>query len=176
MSRTDLAPVSFRPVRAADFAVMTGWLNQPHVRRFYQAAPIGVEEVAAEYGPAARGEEPTLMHLALSEGEPFGYLQCYLNASYPEYGDLIGAGEGVSIDLYLGDPARLGRGYGRAMLAGYLDQVVWPSWPEETRAYIAHELDNAPALACSQAVGFRPLRAFLEDGRQNRLLVIERPR
>ncbi|MBV8565870.1 MAG: GNAT family N-acetyltransferase [Methylobacteriaceae bacterium] len=161
-----LAPgeVEFRPLAASDFPTLTAWLLQPHVRRFYQKKPITLEEVALEYGPPVRGEEPTICHLALSSGVPFAYLQCYRNADYPEWVAIIELEDGISVDLFIGDAGYVGRGFGRAALGGYLRQVAFPHYTFETRAYIGHELTNKVALRCSLAVGFLPLRPFVEDG------------
>lgn len=167
--------IGFRRVEAGDFPLMTAWLAEPHVRRFYQKQPVTLAEVAEEYGAMVRGEEPSMGHLALSGGRPFAYLQCYRNADYPQWAAIIGAADGISLDLYIGDPAFVGRGFGQAALAAYLDQVAFPLHPGEDRAYIAHETVNAAALRCSQAVGFRPLRTVFEDGAENLLLAIERP-
>lgn len=169
-----LPVIDFRHVAEADFPLMTGWLAQPHVRVFYQKTPISLDEVAAKYGPRVRGEDPTHPHLALFEGRPFGYLQCYRNADWPEWAAEIDTPHGLSIDLFIGDPALVGRGYGRAMLGGYVRDVAFPLHPDETRCYIAHAHDNAAALACSRAVGFRDLGDFVEDGVDMRLLVIDR--
>ena len=49
-----------------------------------------------------RGEEPTICHLAVSEGAPFAYLQCYRNADYPEWVDVIDVNDGISVDLFVG--------------------------------------------------------------------------
>jgi aminoglycoside 6'-N-acetyltransferase len=166
--------IEFRPLQLADCPRLTGWLAEPHVRQFYQKAPITLAEVEAEYGPTIRGEEPSLSHIASSGGRPFGYIQCYANTAYPEYAEAIGVDHGISVDLYLGDPAFLGRGFGRAMLAGYLARVAFPAYPDETLAYIAHEPQNLAALACSQSVGFRPLRFVWEDGVKDQLLVLRR--
>jgi hypothetical protein len=70
---SEIAPqgISFRPLAVADFPVLTRWLAEPHVRRFYQKQPITLAEVAAEYGTAVRGEEPSICHLALRDGAPF---------------------------------------------------------------------------------------------------------
>jgi aminoglycoside 6'-N-acetyltransferase len=172
--RPAAADIAFRPLGLADCPLLAGWLSQPHVRRFYQKEPITLEEVEAEYGPTIRGEEPSLSHLALSGGAPFAYLQCYANMAYPAYAQTLGVDHGVSVDLYIGDPAFVGRGFGRAMLAGYLACVAFPAHPDEDLAYIAHEPANAAALACSQSVGFRPLRHVVEDGVVDQLLVLRR--
>ena len=166
--------ITFRPVEEQDFPILAAWLAQPHVRRFYQKTPVTLEEVASEYGPCVRGEEPSVCHLASSAGNPFAYLQCYRNADYREWADLIGVDGGISLDLFIGDSTYLRKGLGRASLSLYLQQVAFPYYSGETRAYIAHEQGNTAALRCSQAAGFRPLRVFLEDGVEMLLLVTDR--
>ena len=167
--------VAFRPVSEADFPLMTGWLAEPHVRTFYQKDPISLAEVAAKDGPRVRGEDPTWCHLALDgAGRPFGYLQCYRNLDWPAHAAEIDVDSGLSIDLYIGEPDLVGRGYGRAMLGGYVREAAFPLYPGETRCFIAHAHDNAAALACSRAVGFGDVGDFVEDGVDMRLLLIER--
>lgn len=173
MNSVEPQGIAFRPVEELDFPTLTAWLAEPHVRKFYQKTTVTLEQVAAEYGPAVRGIEPTLCHLALREGSPFAYLQCYRNADYPEWVDIIGVHDGISVDLFIGDPSTLGRGLGRAALGAYLREVAFPHFPSETRAYIAHEPANTAALRCSEAVGFRPLRSFLEYGIETVLLMME---
>jgi aminoglycoside 6'-N-acetyltransferase len=172
--RPSVPSIAFRPLALDDAPLLTRWLAEPHVRRFYQKQPITLAEVEEEYGATIRGEEPSLSHIAASDGVPFGYIQCYANMAYPDYAETIGVDHGVSVDLYIGDPAFVGRGFGRAMLAGYLARVAFPAYPREELAYIAHEPDNAAALACSLAVGFKPLRHIVEDGVLDQLLVLRR--
>jgi aminoglycoside 6'-N-acetyltransferase len=171
---TAAGAVSFRPLTEMDFPLLASWLAQTHVRVFYQKAPVTLADVALEYGPVVRGGEPALSHLALSGDAPFGYLQCYRNLAYPEWAALIGVDEGVSVDLFIGDPRFLRRGFGRAALREYLRQVAFSRYPDERLACIAHEPANAAALRCSRAVGFRPVRAFIENGAEMTLLVVDR--
>ena len=122
-----------------------------------------------------RGQEPTICSWPIDRGAPFAYLQCYRNADYPEWAGLIGAADGISVDLFIGDPACLRQGLGQAALSEYLRQVAFAAYPRETSAYIAHEPDNAAALRCSQAVGFRRLRMFDEGGVETVLLRMDKP-
>jgi RimJ/RimL family protein N-acetyltransferase len=87
---------------------------------------------------------------------------------------LIGESEGIGVDLAIVDPSKLGRGFGRAMLASYLRGVAFPLFPQETRCFIGHALENHRAIACSEAIGFTFLRTFLEDGNATGLFVLER--
>jgi RimJ/RimL family protein N-acetyltransferase len=168
------AGLTFRPMAAADFPMMTRWLATPHVKAFYQPAPITLDEVTERYSPRIDEAWPTRCHIALSHGRPFGYLQCYRNVDWPEWADEIGVAEGLSIDLHIGDPAFVGRGFGQAMLSAYVRDVAFARWPDERRCYIAHAVANSRALACSQAIGFRDIGRFAENGVPMRLLVIER--
>jgi aminoglycoside 6'-N-acetyltransferase len=175
MSAFGSAPtIEFRPLEFADCPLLACWLMTPHVRRFYQKEPITLAEVEVEYGPTIRGEEPSLSHTASSAGAPFGYIQCYANMAYPDYAETIGVDHGISVDLFIGDPAFVRRGFGRAMLEAYLARVAFAAYPDEELAYIAHEPDNLAALTCSQAVGFKPLRHIVEDGVVDQLLVLRR--
>ena len=166
--------IGFRPVTEADLPLLHDWLNRPHLRRFYQKRPISLEEVTAEYMPAIRGEEPGRLHLALLGDRPFGYLQCYRNLDYPDYARELGLDDGASIDFYIGEPDRLGRGLGKRMERSYVLDVVFPLYPHESNCYVCHEAANLAALACSQAAGFRPLRDVTEAGQASRLLVFPR--
>jgi aminoglycoside 6'-N-acetyltransferase len=165
--------ITFRPVDMSDMPRLAAWLMEPHVRKFYQPAPITLGEVAAEYAPMIGNDTPTICHLAVSAGTPFAYVQSYRNLDYPEWAEMIDVRDGISVDLFIVEPTFLHRGFGRAMLRAYLDQVALAHFAAETRAYIAHATANASALRCSQAAGFRPLREFMEYGVPTLLLVRE---
>jgi aminoglycoside 6'-N-acetyltransferase len=169
-----LTEITFRRLAQSDLPMLTDWLAEPHVRRFYQKTAVSLEDVAIEYAPVIRGEEPSSSHLAFCDGEPFAYLQCYRNADYPDWARLIDVADGISIDLFIGNPGYLRRGMGRTALRAYVQQVAFPLYAREQRAYIGHDLTNTAALRCSEAAGFRPLRPFVEDGVEMLLLVINK--
>ena len=173
---TETAPprIVFRPVAEADFPMLWRWLAEPHVRLFFQKTPISLAEVAAKFAPRLRGEVPTRCHVALHDGTPFGYLQSYRNANWPEWAEMIGRDGGASIDLHIGDPAFLRRGLGRAMLAAYVRDFVFPHFADLSDVYVAHEITNAAAVAASIAEGFRVVGSFVEAGLPMRLLVVQR--
>ena len=162
--------ITFRPLQAADLSRMADWLNRPHLRAFFQREPTTAAEVAAKYGPRIRGEAPTHCSFALLDGAPFGFLQCYRVADRPDWQAVIEADHGVCIDLFIGEPELLGKGFGQRMLRDYVQTVAFPLYPDETVCWIAHELENRTARACSLASGFTPVREFVEDGRRSVLM------
>ncbi len=162
--------ISYRPLVEADLPLMTDWLNQVHLRAFYQRDPTTAAEVAAKYGPRIRGEAPAHCSLALMDGAPFGYLQCYRVADWADWREAIGVEHGVAIDLFIGEPGLIGRGIGRRMLDGFV-KVALGRYPDERLCWIAHELENHAARQCSTAAGFSPVKTFLDDGRASILMV-----
>jgi aminoglycoside 6'-N-acetyltransferase len=167
--------ITYRALAEADLPLMADWLNRPHVSPFFQREPISAAEVAAKYGRYIRRELPTYSSLALFDGTPFGYLQCYRVADWPEFQVTISVDDGVSVDLFIGDPDFLGKGVGRRMLEGYVDQVAHPLHPAEPVCWIGHELENTAARRCSAAAGFAPVREYDEEGRRY-ILMARRPR
>ncbi len=174
MTETASPPITFRPVAEPDVPMLWRWLAEPHVRAFYQKAPITLDEVAAKMAPRISGEVPARCHIALYDGTPFGYLQSYRNTDWPEWAAMIGSHGGASIDLHIGDPTFIGRGLGRAMLAAYVRDFVFHHFVDMSEAYIAHEVTNTAALAASQAAGFRVIGSFVEAGVPMTLLVLHR--
>jgi hypothetical protein len=166
--------LTFRPLAEADLAEFHGWLNRPHLRRFFQRTDISAQEVEDKYGPRIRGERPTFCHLALLDGRPFGYLQCYRIADHRAWAETIGERGGIGTDLAIFEPALIGKGLGRAMLGHYLRDVAFPLFPGENRCFVAHELANVPGWRNSLSVGFTPVRDMVEDGWPSRLFVLDR--
>ena len=169
-----LPRVTFRPLAADDMPLLHRWLNQPHMRAHYQPREVSLAEVSAKYGPRLAPDSVCACHVALVDGRPAGKLQCYRNVDHRAYADAIGATDGVSVDLFLGDPALTGRGVGAAMLRRYVGEVVFARWPGERRCTIAHAESNPRAIACSRAAGFRPVRAVLDDGVPSQLFELDR--
>jgi RimJ/RimL family protein N-acetyltransferase len=174
LKRESIHQIVFYPLGFRDLADLHLWLNRPRVRRFFQRKPVSQAEVVAKYGPRIRGEVPIHCHLAYSEAYPFGYLQCYRLADRPERAALIEADAGVGVDLAIFDPDMLGKGFGRAMLAGYLRHIVFSLFPSEHKCFITHRLGDEAALACAKSVGFRHVRNFSAGGFESALLVFER--
>jgi len=174
LKRTQTHQVVFYPLGPRDLADLHIWLNRPLMRRACRQNPISQAQVVAKYGPRIRGEEPIHCHLAFSEGDPFGFLQCYRLSDRSERPAIFESIEGVSVDLAIFEPQMIGKGFGRAMLAGYLQHIVFSLFPAEQFCFINFRSEDEAGIACSKAVGFRYVRHFNEDNCERVLLVFER--
>lgn len=121
--------VTFRPIARADLPLLSRWLAEPLVARWWAHDP-SPEAVEADFGPVLDGRDPTEVELACAGGRPFGLLQRYTFADNPEYlqefAPVYPVPDGaLSIDYLIGEPAMRGRGVGAAMIRR--------SWPRAGR-------------------------------------------
>lgn len=166
--------MSFRPLVPSDMDLLTRWLNEQHLRTHYQRTPMTREEVRTKYLPRTRSDSLGRCHVAQEDGVPFGKIQCYRNVDFPSYATEIGVEEGTSVDLFIGEPALLGKGIGVAMLRSYVDNVVFREFREERNCYICHAADNVKAIRCSSTAGFVHVRDVVEGGVHSCLFVLSR--
>ncbi len=167
--------LSFEPLKPDDLPLLYAWLQEPHIREFYHTKNIpDWDEMRAEYLQRLNPDWPTRCFLIFSAKATLGYIQAYRVADYPEYANMIGEDRGISLDLFIGDAASIGNGWGRLILLKFLKDVAFPLFPAEDVCWIYHDRLNQRALRASRAVGFRHVRNFSEDGAAKELLVLRR--
>ncbi len=116
-----LPEVELRALRREDFPLMSRWLAEPLVARWWNDAS-SAEAVEAAYGPSVDGVDPTALYLGLHAGRPFGFVQVYRYDDEPEYRAELAtvcpvAPGALGIDYLVGEPSARGRGLGTAMIA-----------------------------------------------------------
>ncbi len=164
--------VQMRPLSIHDMPLLHEWLNQPHLRPFYEREPSTLEQVVKRYACRVEDDHRTNCLIAELNGAPFGYLQWYLNRSFPEYGiDIIGMSDGISFDYYIGDPAVLGQNLGTTMLSAAVEHVKPLARSEDHLFCVGHRPENTTAIRCSQRAGFTYRKDFTEDGLPHALYV-----
>ena len=141
---------------------------------FYQKTPLSLEDAYARLMPRIRGEDDCLAHVASLDGRPFGYAQCYRIMDSPEYAREIGAADGVGMDYFIGEPDLIGRGLGQAMLAAYLREVLFPSFPDQRRCIVCYETGNLASGAVLASLGFRREKDLVEGGVPSTMMILER--
>ena len=144
--------------------MLHGWLQRPHVAAWW-GEPASVDDLRADF--LRRADEPraTRAFIAAAEGRDIGFVQLYR---------VHGAGDGWwedetdpgarGIDQFLADEADLGHGLGRAMVRAFVDRLFADD-PEATVVQTDPSPDNARAIRCCAAAGFRAVgRVTTPDG------------
>src|SRR5665213_3041111 len=123
----------FDPLREEDLAMLFGWLQQPHVREFYQRDIPICDEIRAQYLKTSLTRK-----FIVSVDRPIGYIQAWRIADSPDYTASCGVSTGISLDLLIGEPAFLRQGWGRRILICFLHDIAFPMFPEEDVCWIIH--------------------------------------
>ena len=133
----------FRPASMADLALLTGWLAQPHVRAWWDAAvPFDASSL----------HDPRVARWIVSlNGRPFAYLQDYAVHGWDDhhFAGMPAASRGI--DQYIGEPDMIGRGHGTAFIAARMEGLFADGAP--MIATDPHP-DNARAIAVYRKLGF----------------------
>jgi RimJ/RimL family protein N-acetyltransferase len=173
MGGDDLA-LSFRAMEMDDLRLVHEWLQRPHVRRWWSTHET-FEQVREHYSPAIEGSDPTDLYLVLLEGREVGFIQTYLVADYPEYGSLIGRGEGTAgVDLFIADSTLTGKGLGSEILRRFVSQIVFAQ-PTTRRCVAGPETANVASVRAFEKAGFRVVGGFVEEGNESLLLQLDHP-
>lgn len=125
---------TWRALTPGDFGLLAGWLAQPHVRRWWYHE-VDAAAIERDFGPTARGEVAAEDLLVSADGRPVGLVQRIRWADWPEYraqlrSTLEVSDAAISLDYFIGDPGRVGRGVGSAMLRA----IVAATWVDHPRA------------------------------------------
>lgn len=163
--------LTIRPLAEADLPLLFSWLNEGHLRPYYQRKPISIRDVEEKYLPRLSPDHPTHCLIAEANACPFGYLQWYFNRDFPEYGiDILAEPNGVSLDYFIGDPDYLGRRLGDRMLRAAIASFGQNIAAEDALCFVGHHRNNRSAISCSKRAGFTFRKHFIEEDEEHVLL------
>ena len=79
-----MGPITFVRLPRDDFPLLAKWLREPTVARWWnhETSPEAVEN---DFGAGSTAPSPREVFLAWTDGRPFGLIQRYAIADYPEY-------------------------------------------------------------------------------------------
>ncbi|HEX2896385.1 MAG TPA: GNAT family N-acetyltransferase [Marmoricola sp.] len=149
---------SVRAMTPGDYPEVARWIAEPHVARWWtDFEPLGsrtLEQVAAQYGPAIRGEQPIRPWIWEVNGRSVGFAQDYRISDHPDYALLSARPDAIGVDYGIGEPAFVGRGLGTSLLWVYLRDIVWPAYPDVGEFFAAPDHRNAASLRVLAKLGF----------------------
>lgn len=145
---------------------MAGWLNQPHVRDWWD--PDGpkatVEQVRRDYGSYTSETSDGVACVIEDRGRPVGFVQFYSWSQETEYAARVGIKvepTAWAFDVFIGEPDAVGRG----LATRALDLVCRYLIDERgaTAVVIVTETGNVRAHHVYKKLGFRTTQEFLDD-------------
>jgi aminoglycoside 6'-N-acetyltransferase len=175
---------SWRRLTEADFPLLASWLAEPHVARWWhhETSP---QALARDFGPAARGDEPSEDLLVLLDGEPLGLVQRLRIADFPEYlaelTPIVDVPDGsFGIDYLIGDVRQTGRGIGPRMIRAIVERT-WSDYSDASCLIMPVSAANRTSWRALEKAGLRRIaEGELEpdnpiDNRNHVIYRIDRP-
>lgn len=179
-----MVDLTFRRLTDDDLPLLHRWLNDPGVVRWWEGDDVSWAGVVADYGSG--NDEPVEHWIASLDGHDLGWIQCAAVAEWPDESAAWAAlGVDVAtcagIDYLVGEPTQRGRGVGSAMIAAFVDEIVFGRHPRWTCAGADPVVANAASWGALARAGFRHI-GDVEDPdhpddpeRTGRLMAIDRP-
>jgi RimJ/RimL family protein N-acetyltransferase len=149
---------TFRKLDESDLELLFNWLQQPHVKEWWDDGDDTIEKVRVHYSQEA---DIVNRYILLKENQPIGYFQ-----SYPEADNVIG------IDQFIGELSFINRGHGTEAVMNFTNLVKESDQP---RAIIVDpDPENHRAIRCYEKAGFRYQELVVGvDGKQACLMRME---
>ena len=156
--------IKFREVESKDFKKIHKWLNEKHVREFFQPEEINLEQVISKYQPRLDENHPVKMHMALLDDDTFAYLQSYRVIDFPEHSKTIEEVHGFAVDFFIGEPLNINRGLGSQMINSYVSFMAMKVFLDEKVCFASTRKDNFKSIHACKNAGFKEVRSVIEDG------------
>lgn len=149
--------IEFKLVENQDLPLIHSWLQQPYVKKWFshEALPWQQfltfrDEIKNYFGD---GKEYLVQH----HNHPFGYIRYYDAHLWPEGTGQVDPEGTYGIDLYIGDEAYLGKGFGRAMLTQFIKEIIkeqHESGNPIKKIVVDPEVENIAAIKTYLNLGF----------------------
>ena len=150
---------TFRKLEEADFELLFNWLQQPHVKEWWDDGDDTIAKVKLHY---TKGADTVTRFLLLSDNkEPVGYFQYYV-----ERCGVIG------IDQFLGDVSLINKGLGTKAVMAFSKLIRETKQP--TTIIVDPEPENHRAIRCYEKAGFLFEQIEIgKDGKQAYIMRME---
>jgi len=149
--------IKFLPLHRLHFTLLLKWLNIDHVRKWWdQDIDWTFELIAEKYTSYTQGlkEDKSIHAYVFSENEvPIGYIQYYDIHDFSRDTSLPYnlPARSAALDFYIGDPEYLGKGYGRATLKVFCDEVIFQNFDA---CFVDPDQKNEVSIKAYASAGF----------------------
>ena len=153
----------FKPLGVTDFPLLLKWLEEPHVKAWWdQGITWTPALIAKKYAPYTKEyqrdqgvKKPIYAYLALIDAVPIAYVQFYPARDFKPDNPLDTKTMPKSLaalDIYIGEPSFLNKGFAPMLLKKFLLKQVKPLF---THCLVDPAIQNTSAIRAYEKAGFK---------------------
>ena len=146
--------ISFRKITESNFKQIFNWLQQPHVTQWWPE--IDWEKFLKKYRAKIDSDYVHAYIISIDE-QPIGMIQYYWFSKVPqgdESHERFHDPYMVGLDIVIGEPSYIGKGYGSRALCVFTDQVLKQK-PLIKKVFINPDSRNKAAIRAYEKAGFK---------------------
>jgi len=166
--------LAFRRLTDDDLVLLHRWLNEPGIVRWWEGDDVSWDGVLGRYSTASTADDSVEHHLGLLDGEPVGWIQCWFLADEPDMEDWLGLGfaahDTAGIDYLIGSVEHRGHGLGTALIAAFVERVVFAEHAWIDAVGSDPDSDNHASWRALESAGFRQVAQQQAEGRTYRVM------
>ncbi len=164
-----MATFDFYPLTIPYLKLMHQWLQEPHVRAFWDDGDRTLDQVRAHYFRPRSVEQ----YLILYQKQPIGYIQADpIQGNHELVKFRVKDEETYGIDLFIGEAEHIGKGRGTALLSDFIKYLT--ERHHQLKAVLFDPSENNPrAIHLFIKLGAKPVGLF--DKREILLLQLPLP-
>lgn len=158
--------ISFKPLQTDDLPLLFKWLEKPHVQIWWDpGVDLTPELLQEKYGSYPDGyyvedgiKKSLRAFIVEIDHQPVAYTQLYDIRNYPgadSIPELQLLASSTGLDIFIGNEAYVGKGYGTAILKEFLSQHVASS---HEACFVDPDKNNLQAIRAYEKAGFRILQ------------------
>jgi GNAT superfamily N-acetyltransferase len=160
-----LVKIKYEPLQTYHLPLLLKWLEAPHVKAWWDHDLHWTMDLVIEkYESYVDGykledgiKKPIRAYIACVHDRPVGYIQLYNAHDYPrEDGASLDhlPKSLAAIDIFIGEEAYLGKGYGSAIMKQFMEEYVDPKYDA---CFVDPDLDNIQAIKAYENAGFKSI-------------------
>ncbi len=171
--------IRFQPLATTDFENLLKWLQQPHVKKWWDAdVNYTLELIQEKYGSYVGGykkigseRKPIHAFIIYFDDDPIGYIQYYNAYDFPRDGYQLNnlPKSLAAIDMFIGDEKYLGKNIGAQSLEFFLDSHVFT---EFDYSLVDPDSSNLAAIKTYGNAGLKPF----DDQTSESVVLMVKPR
>jgi RimJ/RimL family protein N-acetyltransferase len=160
--------IHFIPLTRDHFVLLHRWLEEPHVKEWWDKNVLWTDKLIEEkydtyvdsYKIVGDTQKPLHAFIVLFDDVPIGYIQYYNAYDFPcdERSTLEGLPQPLAaIDLYIGDPHFIGKGFGPRLIDEFLKRHVWSDF---AACFVDPDSTNLSAVLAYKKAGFKIIKTI----------------